>query len=493
MKYAVRVKAVDYYHVSGYPRHVRARATPEVWHALQEFRPMTEFLPNLERLRWSWTLNFSDEQEGPGPLAVLASSKLQEVDMLYTSLNVDGKYLPLPASIADACIHFLSRLSRNTQKLKTLKINFLGRAPPVSSHISSLVVEAHNLTTFVSSDVPLPPLGFLHLAHCPSLQRFAAQIEPEDWTEELETILRRRRWTCFPALRDLRLQISDVELCIDMINLVSSREVQNLSLYLFGGTSVADVARFLSVLPTQLFALQLRKLDLTMSLASSPSPTMYAQDLAPLYDLDLYNLSIYGCEIAVSNELVRQMSEAWPNIVTLSLWNSKYINSSYKATLPGLLPFVYNCPHLKELRLEIDATNAAFPYPLPDIRPAFGSEQRALRELDPCYGFVSDPVFVAGFIADCFPKCERVISSWGARDLEYPDLATQRIQGAMWDMVWRLVEPLAKVRAQERHGAVAAGMQVRGPANPDVALRCVEALHSNPMEAARIALAHGLW
>ncbi|RPD62503.1 hypothetical protein L227DRAFT_38063 [Lentinus tigrinus ALCF2SS1-6] len=46
----------------------------------------------------------------------------------------------------------------------------------------------------------------------------------------------------------------------------------------------------------------------------------------------------------------------------------------------------------------------------------------------------------------------------------------------------------SKVRAQERHGAAAAGMKVRGSANPEAVLRYVEALERDPSEAARVAI-----
>ncbi|KAI0754861.1 hypothetical protein C8Q80DRAFT_394477 [Daedaleopsis nitida] len=68
------------------------------------------------------------------------------------------------------------------------------------------------------------------------------------------------------------------------------------------------------------YALPLRILlspSLTYSQALSisgppPSPTLYAADLVPLFDLDLRHFSVYGCGIAVSDGLIRDMSSAWP-------------------------------------------------------------------------------------------------------------------------------------------------------------------------------------
>ncbi|RPD77721.1 hypothetical protein L226DRAFT_568735 [Lentinus tigrinus ALCF2SS1-7] len=495
MKYAVRVKSLDYYHVSKYPPHVRARATPDVWHTLQGLRPMAEFLPNLQKLTWVWTMNTVDEQEGPGPLALLASPKLQDVQMVYTSLAEDGTYLPLPASIGEACTDFLSRLSCNPQNVHTFKINFFGHAPPLRPNLSSLVTKTHSLTSFFCQDVPLTPEGFLRLTQCSSLQSFTTLIWTEDWTEDWKAVLQQlRAQPCFPVLRDLELLVNDIDLCISMIDLICSRELESLSLFLSGSQLVTGITKCFATLPKWSFAPQLRELALTLPPSSQPLWTIYAADLFPLFDLDLHHLSLWGFKVAISNELVRKMSEAWPNIITLKLSDCRYTKSPYKVTLPGLLPFVYNCPRLKELHLEVDATTLAFPHPIPEIRPGFGWEQRALCELHPGYGLISDPYFVAGYIADCFPMCWGVISSWpGSADLSGPDGTTGGTQGALWDTAWVYLRYFARVRAQERHGTVAAGLKVREPADPKVVLQYVEMLQSNPAEAARIASAHGLW
>ncbi|KAI0720570.1 hypothetical protein C8T65DRAFT_826389 [Cerioporus squamosus] len=491
--YAVRVKRLDYHYASGYTPRVHARATPDVWRALRGFRPMAELLPNLRKLVWVWCLDSDHDQEGPGALTLLASSSLQEVDMSYTSLGgEDATYLPLPASIAGACADFLFRLSRTARNIQTFKISFLGQAPPIDSRLSSLVKNTQVLTTFASREVTLHPRAFLHLAHIPSLHTLAVQICREDWSEQWMGVLQELRGKCFPALRQLDLLMDDTNMCINVLKLIRHRGLQSLSLVLSGGQLVTDVAKCLAILPERPFALRLRKIRLVVSLTSPPSPIMYAAHFVPLFTLDLDEFSIWGCEIAISNELVREMSEAWPNIIKLKLVDPEEAKSPYMVTLPGLLSFVYNCPLLQELHLKIDATNVAFPHPIPEIRPAFGSEQRALRYLFTGYGFVSDPLFVAGFLADCFPECKQVISSWRGHDLDYPD-PNKRIQTALWDGVSQLLKHFAKVRAQERHGAAAVGRKLREPADPAAVLRYAEMLQGNPVEAVRIASAHGQW
>ncbi|RDX53397.1 hypothetical protein OH76DRAFT_1479846 [Lentinus brumalis] len=494
MQYAVRVKTMDYHFNHRYPRRVRARATIDVWRALREFRPMAELLPNLNKLAWVWCMDSDNDQEGPGALPLLAGSNLHEVEMYYTSLGLDedATDLPLPGSIADACADFLCRLSRMTRNVQTFKINVLGQPPPISSRLSSFVSTTQNLTTFASRDVPLHPQAFLHLAHIPSLHTLAVRLCREDWSEEWAGGLPELHGKCFYALRKLDFQMNDANMCISVIKLIRHCGLQSLSLVLTSGQLVKDVAKCLAILPERPFALQLRKLRLVVSLTSTPPPIMYTADLVPLFGLDLDEVTIWGCEIAISNELVREMSEAWPNIVKLDLTDREGANSPYVVTVPGLLPFVYNCPLLQELHLNIDATNLAFPHPIPEIRPAFGSEQRALRSLWTGYGLISDPFFVAGFLADCFPECEQVISSWRGQYSDYPD-SNQRVQAALWDGVWHLLKHFAKVRAQERHGAAAAGMKLREPANPAAVLHYAELLQSNPAEASRIATVQGRW
>ncbi len=186
-------------------------------------------------------------------------------------------------------------------------------------------------------------------------------------------------------------------------------------------------------------------------LTDHPPHIVHADDLAFLFPLDLHHVIFKGCDIAVYDNLVREMSEAWPNIQTLHL--STIPGSDWKVSLPGLLPLVYRCRSLTELWVNLDATHVAFPFPITEIRPAFGSEQHSLRLLSVQYGRVADPAFVAGFLADCFPQCQIVFSEWGpaaaGADLHWV------YHMVMWKKVGRLIPHFVKVRAAwGRHGRV---------------------------------------
>lgn len=436
------------------------------------------------------------EQQGPGQLLLLESSKLQEVDMRYACFggrDVTGQ--PLPTSIADACSDFLSRLSRTAPNIH--KFNFLcvGDVPPLRSCLTSFVNSMHNLTAFASRTISLHPLAIFNLARLSSLEDLRLIVHDDDWSEEWKDALQGLPEDSFPALGKLDLLIDDVGLCMAILDHISSRRLWSLALALSGQQSITGVSKCLAILPEQSFVGLLRKVNLdlsrTASPPSSPPAILYASDLKPLFRLGLTDLVISGCSFAISNELIREMSEAWPNIVVLRLMDNKG-TSPYSVTLPGLLAFVYNCPLLKELGMKIDASIFSFPHPLPEMRPAFGAEQRALRMLFPGHGLISDPYFVAGFIADCFPECNCVLSSWSRSPPDFPRDAVA-VQGALWNEAWKFVKHFAKVRAQERHGALVAGVKMRDPADPAVVLQYAEIHQSNPIEATRIAIAHGLW
>ncbi|KAI0720573.1 hypothetical protein C8T65DRAFT_633583 [Cerioporus squamosus] len=245
----------------------------------------------------------------------------------------------------------------------------------------------------------------------------------------------------------------------------------------------------LDVLKDRPFAPQLRTVQVNVGHLTDPPPhIVHADDLALLFPLDLHHLMVTGCDIAVYDELVREMSEAWPNIRTLHLLTIP--GSDWEVSLPGLLPLVYRCPFLTELCVNVDASNVALPFPILEIRPAFGS-QHALQVLSVEYGRVTDPAFVAGFLADCFPQCHRVYSEWS------PAVADANpywnYHKAMWDEVRRLIPHFVKVRTQERRRAAMAGLKVREPAASDAVLQYVARLESDPAAAAMIAARVGLW
>ncbi|RDX53399.1 hypothetical protein OH76DRAFT_1218606 [Lentinus brumalis] len=489
VKYAARVRSFQNGRQSGSLAH--ARASPEVWRALRDSCPIANLFPDLRKLNWSWMSVLDAEQGEHGQLHLLASPGLREVRLSHACLPDVGsdEVRPLPPAVVEACTAFVSKISHVAPDVAVFEIEFSGDVPPIRPMLSTAVIAMHNLTTFTSLEVPLLPDAFLHLTRCPRLHTVAVRLHATEWFDEDDHISPQLCDQCLPALRSLALYVNDVELCVHIIKSIKSQNLASLTLAL-SGDSTGEMAHCLEILKDRPFAPQLRTVKVNVGrLTDHPPHIVHADDLAFLFPLDLHHVIVKGCDIAVHDKLVREMSEAWPNIRTLHL--STIPRSHWKVSLPGLLPLVYRCRSLTELWVNLDAAHVAFPFPITEIRPAFGSEQHSLRLLSVQYGRVADPAFVAGFLADCFPQCQIVYSKWGpaaaGADLHWV------YHMVMWKKVGRLIPHFVKVRAQERRGAAMAGLKVREPANPEDVLEYVARLESDPSAAAMIAAQVGQW
>ena len=491
--YASRVRVFDCHLAFRYQQVVRARVAPDVWNALHAFRPMVYLLPNLRKVVFSWTNDTYDEQEGPLSLQLLLSPRLRHVDLWFTCMRDDGENICLPRSIEDACTQYLACLGYVLKDMRHFRFSILGKMPPIRTLLVDLVTEMNNLTHISLQNVVFPPPVFLHLANLQQLSHMFARIRVQDWSEKTRARLRELRRKAFPTLNRLIISIDDISLYYDIQDIIQSSEMTSISLFI-NDIVVTELAACIATLPHQPFAAQMRSIELHPQLVDeSLPPILYAHDLEPLLRLDLRSLSIYGCEIAIYDELLHDMSEAWPNIQTLSFSGYSKGICAYSVTLPGLLPLVYNCPALQSLSIQVDASFLALPLPIPEVRPAFGKEQRSLLTIGVHYGRITNPAFVAGFLADCFPQCTRVYSSWPlSREEDAVADPNADMYARMWFNVCNTLPHFAKIRAQERAAIEKAGRKVRGPAAHDV-LQYVDVLPRNPVEAARIASYHARW
>ena len=285
-----------------------------------------------------------------------------------------------------------------------LEVTFNGHVPPIGAALSSAVTtKTNHLTAFTSAEVPLLPKSFVQLSRCPRLHTAIVSLRADDWVTDGNTVSPQLDGdVCFPALLTLTMSLDNFDLCVYIIQSIQSQELSDLTLE-FAGHLYSDIAACLATLPHRRFALSLRKLAIKLdAVIDPPSYTVRVGDLAPLFPLHLHHLMIYSHDIVANDNFVRKVSEAWPNIETLRLSTSK--ESACQVSLPGLLPFIYHCPFLSELWINVDAATALL-FPILEMRSGLGLQNRALRLLSVGYGRVANPALGAGFFADFFPNC----------------------------------------------------------------------------------------
>ncbi|KAM5537047.1 hypothetical protein V8D89_009193 [Ganoderma adspersum] len=174
-------------------------------------------------------------------------------------------------------------------------------------------------------------------------------------------------------------------------------------------------------------------------------------------DLDLAH------ELDIDNGFLMAMALAWPKLRRLEfcvdhpLWDSSAYAPS--ATLLGLVPFAVLCPDLGILGMPVDTdTSHRIPPRLLERRPGLGAPEAGSRvyHLNVGLSVVRDPVPVAAFLSDAFPKLIEVFTAW-TDDMEGDmnedldgDIGTPEEIRERWEEVVFLVGAFKEVRSQER-------------------------------------------
>jgi hypothetical protein len=124
---------------------------------------------------------------------------------------------------------------------------------------------------------------------------------------------------------------------------------------------------------------------------------------------------------------------AWPRIVALGLHNPVHsTNKSSQLTLMGLLAFAQHCPHLRILRVQIDARDAQ------EVSPNKVVFNKMLTALHISYSPINDSPSVAAFLSRVFLTLKAV---------EVEDNSEFRDK---WELVQRLLGPFRTIRQEER-------------------------------------------
>ena len=345
-------------------------------------------------------------------------------------------------------------------------------APPgICAAMSEAICRFQRLTC-VSTVIPINLQALAHLSQLPSLRVLDVHL---DWDvagiDDFAPLNLIPQNQFFPHLRSITLThqyyitpISIILFCIwsSHINTIKVSVPQLRSQY-------QQVMDCLSVIGHRTAPDNITYVSLNLPPDRWPllDPVTFDEDaLAPLLMLPhLTHLELeLGCQFVLNNAACHMMADAWQDIQVLELGPHPEQKTT-QVTLDALVSFAMLCPRLQRLSICLNADVRRL-RSSPGCRPGLGCEQTALKALFVGKSPIDDPVAVAAYLSDLFPKLNHVVCSWQCEedipedDLEdYTEeeratlLAESVFRTRWYDVITTFLPNFVRVRQQEREWA----------------------------------------
>ena len=390
-------------------------------------------------------------------LDVFLTPDVQDVSLLFGDNPLALK--------EDVLRQALSELQRCAPELRSLSIEY--REPEQNSSANTMIGDAlgsfRHLTSF-TADVPITPPALLHLAQLPELRSLKLALRPDN-VAALQTS---GQSNLFPALRELAVTDQDsLSVCLAVFQHVSSPELRAVSLEFRGEQwAFETVVDAIAAVGSRPYA------EVLTSVTISSGPfgrhiffPITSHMLKPLYSLPSLTelvLSI-NCDYDIDDGTLDLIGRTWPHLRRLELGfdDLNRVWREPKVSLSSLADLARACPKLEVLRIGVDTTKlppapASAPAPIgAPLRRTPRPPAHPLRTLRVGWSEIQDPVPVAGFLSDTFPRLRTVNTAWLIAE-DFEDMPAEMWEDEdeeprlMWDEVTHdLLPALAAVREQE--------------------------------------------
>ncbi|KAI0756140.1 hypothetical protein C8Q80DRAFT_1126851 [Daedaleopsis nitida] len=336
--------------------------------------------------------------------------------------------------------------------------------------------------------IPISPVSLKCLASLSNLQELEIFVRSGQF---LNGVCSAHAPVFFPDLRDMSITTGSVEWCIHFIEQVQSTRISVIDLSVQEDVSATMYARLFAVLARHPSHSTIAVLSLAFdgscgdtSIEPEALPPDVFSTLFALCNLEIIQLK-GRCYAALDNATLAMMADSWPHLVGAELCPMSLLGMSTggpRATLVGLAPFAWHCPHLTALiapmqdvsAAEIDGIlNRHSPYLYVPVPNGWVSRGSPLIRLGVGSAKIeqSDVVRMAAVLSQWFPRLNSV--EFKPERLE-PDgsliLGTTEME-ERWSAVSDLIPAFATVRAQEQRTQLVAEFtptSVGSPAGSDV-------------------------
>ncbi|KAF8838645.1 hypothetical protein BDN67DRAFT_1012953 [Paxillus ammoniavirescens] len=173
------------------------------------------------------------------------------------------------------------------------------------------------------------------------------------------------------------------------------------------------------------------------------------QSLLALPNVTWFQLDV-PCAILLDDADLTTLAKHWPILKRLSINTQRGWGASNRITHQGLLNLLSHCPELSGFALSVDFSDIDIDTSrLSDSRPGNGVTHERCTTADFVTSTINNPIAIAAFLSDIFPKLSYVHHSWG----DNPTISGEatedmEIYRQRWEEVKGLVPAFAAVRRQ---------------------------------------------
>ena len=254
----------------------------------------------------------------------------------------------------------------------------------------------------------------------------------------------------FSTLRRLVLRARSISYITAYMRQVKSIHLREVKCFLQHGSTAASIHDWITILldrciPRKLEILEIEDYGDTNTgfpdqFTLTPNTLQLLSRFRGLTTLDLAS----ACTYSLDDTTLSQLAICWPNMQSIALGTHWGWRQQSDVTLKGLLSLVRHCPQLESIGLVMNAITAE----ISSQRPGGGVRRPKVTSLNVGDSRISDPLSVAAFLSDIFPRLLSVDAFNHLGGALRPIPAAKEHEGR-WKEVKRLLPAFSKVRAQE--------------------------------------------
>lgn len=276
-----------------------------------------------------------------------------------------------------------------------------------------------------------------HLSQCPSLTTLSIYYlaPPLDQSDTAKLT----HPGAFSFLRTMLIHRLAMDRCVELIQGCSFTNLEELTLKPLNPStsSFSGLLRAIRDAHARPQLLHLLRVAENTVLTQVDPPPLRDADIEPLLTFPALSGLVLSCAggFDLADSTILRMTEAWPSLERLKLSGLQRPTWDRRLSLRALVPLALNCPKLRTLALELDATRVAY-----DRNPPRPATPHCLRHISVLWSPIGSHRVVAGFLSVVFPGVRAVLV---ADDVD--ERAARR-----WDLVGLTTQLIAKLREHER-------------------------------------------
>ncbi|CDO69846.1 hypothetical protein BN946_scf184884.g5 [Trametes cinnabarina] len=372
----------------------------------------------------------------------------------------------------DALGYAIQKLAEISPGLVYLNLFPTGRSSHACPLISNALCSLLHLSDVAIASTPISLKAFLHLARLPSLRTLGVLLENGIEEQVLAALAESDDANYLPQLTGLSLIYDGgMRVASTIIRKVRSPHLRNVRI-INESESVHSLDMhelFLSIAICNGCA-SIRSVYVTVSeIPEDDAITEYT--IAPLLILQkLTELRIRASGRFSINDLAcLVIAKTWPDLRTLNLGPQR-LDETPPATLTGLVYLAQGCRHLHSLGLAINPDVTRLPRICKLARPGLGFVQKKLVTMDVGRSKIRDPMAVAAFLSDLFPKLDNIDDGFPCEEDAYDEyveteeerekILADAVHHTRWsEVMFDFLPEFVQIRKQERRWGLRHGEQ----------------------------------